>query len=325
MTDAVGLMGFKQVGNLALGISVVSSFPQKEVFGFSYTDFWERSVGNAVAATITSGKLKSYSDSGLFTTALLQDIGTCVLVRHTPLAYGNAIGMAKERNIHPIHTEREVLGTDHAEVGAFLAERWNLPQSLQKAIRHHHFTEFGQDLHEDVGLNGESITIKLINLANLMTDITFDEGGEEKMGLLNERARVQLDLNQKQIDEILDKLPQEIAAIRSLFKIEEGEDDEEQETPERAHYDECPKCGSDSHIRFCGECGTSLVIGTTEVVSGGEKKFSVLVAKDSEAIRTAIVTLLKKRGFSVIIATNGEEAVTLVLGFRNTCGVMRQL
>jgi two-component system cell cycle response regulator len=57
VTDAVGLMGFKQVGNLGLGISVVSSFPQKEVYGFSYSDFWERSVSNAVAATIAAGKV----------------------------------------------------------------------------------------------------------------------------------------------------------------------------------------------------------------------------------------------------------------------------
>jgi HD-like signal output (HDOD) protein/CheY-like chemotaxis protein len=305
--DAVGLMGFKQVGNLALGISVVSSFPHKEVYGFSYSDFWERSVGNAVAATVTAGHLKSFSDNSLFTTALLQDIGTCVLVRHAPLAYGNAIGMAKERDIHAIHTEREVLGTDHAEVGAFLAEQWNLPQTLQKAIRHHHFTEFGQDLHEDIGLNGESTTVKVINLANLMTDVMFEEDGESKMGSLADRARAQLGLDQKQIDTILDKLPEEISAIRSLFTVEEGEEEEESHSHE--FFDDCPKCGSDSHIRFCGECGTSLVVGSTEVPSGGAKDYKVLVAEDSEAIRTAIVTLLKKRGFSVVVAMNGEEAV----------------
>ena len=211
VTDAVGLMGFKQVGNLALGLSVVSSFPQKEVFGFSYDDFWERSGSNAVAATIAAGKLKmAYSDSGLFTTSLLQDIGTCVLVRHAPLAYGNAIGMAKERSIHPIRTEREVLGTDHAEVGAYLAEQWNLPQALQKAIRHHHYFEFGKDLHEDIGLNGESTTVKLVNLANLMTSVMYDEDGEEKMGSLTDRAQEQLGLNQKDIDEILGDMPMEI-------------------------------------------------------------------------------------------------------------------
>lgn len=306
--DAVGLMGFKQVGNLALGISVVSSFPQKEVYGFSYADFWERSVGNAVAATVTASHLKSYSDNSLFTTSLLQDIGTCVLVKHAPLAYGNAIGMAKERNTHAIHTEREVLGTDHAEVGAFLAEQWNLPQALQTAIRHHHFTEFDQDLKKDLGLNGESTTVKLVNLANLLTDVMFEEDGANRRGELIDRARAQLNLDQRQIDQIIGKLPQEIEAIRTLFKVEES--DEEEESHGHDFYDDCPKCGSDSHIRFCGECGTSLVVGAEEPPSGA-KDYKVLVAEDSEAIRTAIVTLLKKRGFSVVVAMNGEEAVKL--------------
>jgi len=301
--DAVGLMGFKQVGKLALGISVVSSFPQKEIFGFSYSDFWESSVSNAVAATVTASQLKPYSDNGLFPTALLQDIGTCVLVRHAPLAYRNAIGLSQERNTHAVLAEKEVLGTDHAEVGAYLAEQWNLPQTLQTAIRHHHFTEFGLDLAKDVGLNGESTTVKLVNL---MTDVMFEEDGERKMGSLVDRAMVQLGLNQKQIDSIIRKLPKEIEAIRSLFKVQEGE--EEEETHEHEFYDDCPKCGSDAHIRFCGECGSSLVIGGREEPSG-PKDFKVLVAEDSEAIRTAIVTLLKKRGFSVAIATNGEEAV----------------
>jgi two-component system cell cycle response regulator len=295
VTDAVGLMGFKQVGNLGLGISVVSSFPQKEVYGFSYSDFWERSVSNAVAATIAAGKVKHYKDNGLFTASLLQDIGTCVLVRHAPLAYGNAIGMAQERNIHQIHTEREVLGTDHAEVGAYLAERWNLPQSLRVALRHHHFTEFGNDLSEDVGQNEST----MINLANLATGVLLDEDGEERIGTLVDRARAQLGLNQRQIDEILGDLPMKIEAIQSLFKVEEGE--EEEEAPEREYHDDCPKCGSDSHIRFCGECGTSLVLGGPTVESGS-KNFKVLVAEDSEAIRTAIVTLLKKRGFEVAVA-----------------------
>ena len=34
--------------------------------------------------------------------------------------------------------EQEVLGIDHAEVGACLLEHWNLPGSLVEAVRWHH-------------------------------------------------------------------------------------------------------------------------------------------------------------------------------------------
>ena len=34
--------------------------------------------------------------------------------------------------------ERKILGTDHTEVGALLAEAWGLTADVQNAIRHHH-------------------------------------------------------------------------------------------------------------------------------------------------------------------------------------------
>ena len=40
--------------------------------------------------------------------------------------------------LSPLDAEREVLGVDHAEVGALIAEHWNLPEALVVAIRYHH-------------------------------------------------------------------------------------------------------------------------------------------------------------------------------------------
>ena len=37
-----------------------------------------------------------------------------------------------------VAAEREVFGFDHAEAGARLLERWNLPASLVTAVRRHH-------------------------------------------------------------------------------------------------------------------------------------------------------------------------------------------
>ena len=309
VNDAVGLMGFKQVGNLALGISVVSSFPQQEILGFSYHDFWHRSVSNAVAATMAATQIGDKSE-GLFTTALLQDIGTCVMVKHLPLAYGNAMGISHERDTHPIHTEREVLGADHAEVGAHLAKHWNLPSNIQAAIRHHHFTEFGDDPDPET-VNGYADTIRIVNFSNLMTDALYDETDDARYFERVERAAGRLKLTQNQIDELLDKLPEEVSNVQSLFHAETEEDDS---GPADLFYEECPKCASTSVIQFCGECGSSLLKTPSR---GGERRQKdsrnqkILVAEDSEAIRTAIVSLLKKRGYNVVVAFNGEEAVQL--------------
>ena len=37
-----------------------------------------------------------------------------------------------------VTAEREVLGTDHAEIGAAIVEKWNLPDDIGRTARWHH-------------------------------------------------------------------------------------------------------------------------------------------------------------------------------------------
>ena len=216
VSEAVGLMGFDQVGDLALGISVMGSFFQDDTFGFSFRHFWERCVGNAVAAVKLTALVKPDASHSIFTAALLQDIGTCLLVQNMPLAYGMALGVAKERNSHIVEAEREVLGADHTEVGAILADKWSLPISLQISIRYHHFAEFGDDPGEEVANHNLSTEVKVINVSNLMTKAFYEEEDVEGVRTaLTDRAEDLLKLKPDQVEAILDQLPLEIEQARS--------------------------------------------------------------------------------------------------------------
>jgi two-component system cell cycle response regulator len=161
VSEAVSLMGFREVGNLALGLSVMGALPQDETIGFSFQTFWERCVGHAVSAV-------------KITTALLQDIGTCLLVRYTPLVYGYSLAIAKERGIHVAVAEREVLQTDHAEMGGRLTAHWNLPASLRIPIKHHHFSEFGKKLPTEVRNHNLETETSVLAISNLMTAALFE-------------------------------------------------------------------------------------------------------------------------------------------------------
>ena len=46
--------------------------------------------------------------------------------------------MAESEEITIAQAEERVLGVTHAEVGGWLAEKWNLPESLVEAISYHH-------------------------------------------------------------------------------------------------------------------------------------------------------------------------------------------
>jgi len=50
----------------------------------------------------------------------------------------NDFGCAEDQRCPLTETEREVYGTDHAELGGFLAEWWALPPFIVNAICWHH-------------------------------------------------------------------------------------------------------------------------------------------------------------------------------------------
>lgn len=292
VSEAVGLMGFREVGNLALGLSVMGILPQDETIGFSFQTFWERCVGQAVSAVKITATVNPDLSYGIFTTALLQDIGTCLLVRYTPLVYGYSLALVKERNIHIAVAEREVLQTDHAEIGGRLAANWNLPASLRIPIKHHHFPEFGEEIPAEVRNHSMETETSVLAISNLMATALFDRENTGALELLYSRANTLLKLEVSQVDEILDVLPSEVERVKTLFHPIDDKD-------KSVDADEIDLPDSDSSRKAIRQS------------SKQRRKNKILVAEDSAATRIAISNMLKRMGYDVVIAFNGQEAVAL--------------
>lgn len=73
-----------------------------------------------------------------FVYGLLHDIGKVVFEEFLPEEYGKAVSLARERHLAIYQAEREVIGVDHGELGARLAEKWRLAEKLVNAIAGHH-------------------------------------------------------------------------------------------------------------------------------------------------------------------------------------------
>jgi putative nucleotidyltransferase with HDIG domain len=73
-----------------------------------------------------------------FVAGLLHDIGKTILSGYMENAFDEVTRIAQERRM-PFHqVETELLGFDHAELGAQVAAAWSFPPELEEAIRHHH-------------------------------------------------------------------------------------------------------------------------------------------------------------------------------------------
>lgn len=102
---------------------------------------YHHAIGTAVIAEKLA-VLTGRADPALaYTAGLLHDIGKVALDQFIqsgfPLFYREL--NQEEKNLCEV--EKQVLGTDHTEVGAELALNWSFPESLVETIQHHHQPE----------------------------------------------------------------------------------------------------------------------------------------------------------------------------------------
>jgi HD-like signal output (HDOD) protein len=104
--------------------------------GFDRTRFWRHCVGAAFVAEALAERLRRANQDAAFTHGLLHGLGILGLDRGAPQRLEQLIEMAAERAVSPLAIEAELLGVTHGDLGAALAAKWRLPDSLQSAIQH---------------------------------------------------------------------------------------------------------------------------------------------------------------------------------------------
>jgi len=136
---ALVVLGMREVSSLVTSISVLGAFSKKDDNStFRRETFWEHSAGTGEIARVLSSRLQLRLHGIEFTAGLLHNVGKIVLHQYHSEELGRAFKMAIDENLPTIVAEQRVLGTDHAEVGAWICEKWSLPSSIVECIRYHH-------------------------------------------------------------------------------------------------------------------------------------------------------------------------------------------
>jgi putative nucleotidyltransferase with HDIG domain len=141
ISHAISLLGLNLVRSLTIGVSIFESFTRgmKEQAG-QINQLWMHSFAvGLISQEIWNRRSTRAQGEFALLCGLLHDMGKIVFFKKDPAAYSRIFALKRGPEDPDICTiEMENYGEDHAQLGAALIQRWNLPPELATAVLHHH-------------------------------------------------------------------------------------------------------------------------------------------------------------------------------------------
>lgn len=208
---AVSVIGTTQIRNLALSMSVASSFSGLLNDLISMDNFWRHSLYCALIARILAKKKRGCDPAALFTAGLLHDIGELIIFNRLPERAKESLHLVQDQiDDLPIYqAERQVIGFDHAQVGGELARHWGLPPILEECIAYHH------SVAQAARYPRETALIHLANIIAQMAEV--DTLSLEDVSPIDPLAWEVTGLDEDIIEEVIREAQEEIIETEKLF------------------------------------------------------------------------------------------------------------
>jgi putative nucleotidyltransferase with HDIG domain len=207
---AVVVIGTAMLRQFSLGVLVSKGFGRGSR---ERETFWRHSLIAANAASTIAKRCRMPNTEICFMGGLLHDVGKLVLDTNMPAEYKHVAEMMKNEGVSLIEAERREFDTDHTEVGAWMAERWQLPPELVQSIGFHHSLDFASLHHARI--------VAIVHAASICADAA------ELMGITSqEEPRIDvpfeiesaLSISHRQFMEIVQELHVRKAEFQLLFR-----------------------------------------------------------------------------------------------------------
>lgn len=199
ITQALIVLGFDVVKGLVLSSSVFDLMKK------SMDGLWEHSMGCAAAAGALAHRLERKDAEEILLAGLLHDLGKVVLILEMPQETAQITAAARKAKVSFYEAENKILDFNHGDVGLWLAEHWNLPETLADPMRYHHQPHLAQKAPEQTAI---------VHLANIIIRARgFGFSGDRFVPPLSPQAWELLGLTKADFGPILDDLEPKLLNI----------------------------------------------------------------------------------------------------------------
>lgn len=137
LEEAVQIVGLSEIQNLVLATSVISAF-KVPAHLVDVAAFWKHSIACGLACSLLAEEQHDPQPERFFVGGLLHDVGRLMLLFKAPEESLQILERSEKQRELASLVEKEVLGFDHAQLGAELVSIWRLPHSLKEMVGCHH-------------------------------------------------------------------------------------------------------------------------------------------------------------------------------------------
>ncbi|WP_243358314.1 HDOD domain-containing protein [Fundidesulfovibrio terrae] len=136
--DALFRLGMRRIVQMVIASGVApNARGPVSGYGLARGELLRFSIAIGVAAELVAAKTGIAAPDYTFTAGLLSNIGKVVMGKFLEMDPGPVLSLAAKENVSFEQAERTLFGIDHAELGAILLKRWELPEPIVTCVRWH--------------------------------------------------------------------------------------------------------------------------------------------------------------------------------------------
>jgi HD-like signal output (HDOD) protein len=139
VAQAIGLLGLDSLINIVNALSLRSSLSDGEVTALA--DFWDNAKDVAEGSALISRTLGVSNADELYALGLFHNCGIPLLLNKHPNYLQVALQAYSSKDMAVTEVENQLIHSNHAVLGYYVAKSWKLPGDFCNAIALHHRVE----------------------------------------------------------------------------------------------------------------------------------------------------------------------------------------
>ena len=209
LNQAISRLGYAELRKLVIAVTFLNLYRPKVI---KYDTFWLHSISTAYTAVkLSEFSPLDFTKDNAFIGAVLHDIGILVFDQFFYDLYSKVFEISMQKGIDLLTAERDIMGITHAEAGAILLKKWNLPKEITEIVEYHHKP------HKSTISPNET---KLVYLSNSITNIKgLNFGTNTVQSDFDDSVWKDLNLSTNDIPKIIEEVQAEIDKAQEFMKL----------------------------------------------------------------------------------------------------------